>query len=287
MRARWDFVAFHPAIFANMEIKDCVAVVTGAGSAGCGGAIAARFASEGAIVVVSDIDEDGGRATVGRIERQGGAACFLRADVRDQRDVRALLDFAERGFGGLHVLVNNASAPFRPGQPLEHWSEIIETDLLGAMYATRLAIEAMRRGGGGTIINVSSTSALAHGRLHSGSSPAYDVAKAGVLRLTTMLASLGAEENIRVNCIVPDWVATPHVRGYWDALTPDQRSSQGIPARLTTVEEIASAVLRLVTDDTLAGRALVWWSDDEPRLIPWGDPGYASLELLRSDKLLA
>ena len=261
-----------------MEIRDSVAVVTGAGGAGCGGAIAARFASAGAIVVVADIDEDGGRATVERIERQGGAACFHRADVRDQREVRALLDFAERGFGGLHVLVNNASAAFCPGQPLERWSEIIETDLFGAMWATRIGIDAMRRGVGGAIINVSSTSALAHGRTRSSGSPAYDVAKAGVLRLTTMLGSLGAEENIRVNCIVPDWVATPDVRSYWDTLTPDQRSSQGIPARLTTVEEIASAALWLATDETLAGRALVWWSGDEPRLIPWGDPGYASLE---------
>ena len=133
------------------------------------------------------------------------------------------------------------------------------------------------RGGGGAVVNVSSTSALGHGRRPSGA-PAYDVAKAGVLRLTSMLAFLGVDANIRVNCIVPDWVATPEVRGYWEALTPDQRSSQGIPSRLTPVEAIADAVLWLATDDSLAGRALVWWSDDEPRLIPWGDPGYASLE---------
>ncbi len=93
-----------------------------------------------------------------------------------------------------------------------------------------------------------------------------------------MLGSLGANDNIRVNCIVPDWVATPDVHAYWESLTPDQRSLQGIPGRLTTVEEIANAVLRLVTDDTLAGRVVVWWSDDQPRLIPWGDPGYAALE---------
>jgi NAD(P)-dependent dehydrogenase (short-subunit alcohol dehydrogenase family) len=104
------------------------------------------------------------------------------------------------------------------------------------------------------------------------------VAKAGVLRLTTMLSSLGANDNIRVNCIVPDWVATPDVQAYWESLTPDQRALRGIPGRLTTVEEIANVVLPLVTDDTLAGRVVAWWSDDRPRLIPWGDPGYASLE---------
>src|SRR5262245_22475960 len=261
-----------------MDIKDRVAVITGAGGMGCGRAIAECLAREGAIVVVSDIDENGGQGTVRRIEMAGGTACFRRADVREQCDIHALLEFADKRFGGVHILVNNASAPFRPREPLEHWSEIVETDLLGPMFATRLAIELMQRTGGGSIINVSSTSALGHGRLHPAGSPAYDVAKAAVLRLTTMLGPLGANDNIRVNCVVPDWVATPDVRAYWEALTPDQRSSQGMPGRLTTVEGIANAVLRLVTDDTLAGRVLVWWSDDEPRLIPWGDPGYASLE---------
>src|SRR5262245_19693487 len=263
-----------------MEIKGKVAIITGAGGPGCGRAIAQRLAREGAIVVVSDINEDGGRETVGQIETASGSAFFLRVDVRKQCDIRALLRLAEERFGSIHILVNNASAAFRPREPLEHWSEIVETDLLGPMFASRLAIDVMRRTGGGSIINVSSTSALGHGRLHPGGSPAYDVAKAGVLRLTTMLGSLGADDNIRVNCIVPDWVATPDVYAYWESLTPDQRSLLGIPGRLTTVEEIATAVLRLATDDTLAGRVVVWWSDDQPRLIPWGDQGYASLEPL-------
>lgn len=198
--------------------------------------------------------------------------------MRIQCDIRASLKFSKQRFGGLPILVKNASAPFRPGEPLEHWSEIVETDLLGPMFATRLAIDDMRRAGGGSIINVSSTSALGHGRRHPGGAPAYDVAKAGVLRLTTVLGSLAADDNIRVNCIVPDWVATPDVCAYWQSLTPDQRSLRGIPGRLTTAEEIAGAALRLVTDDALAGRVVVWWSDDKPRLIPWGDQGYASLE---------
>jgi NAD(P)-dependent dehydrogenase (short-subunit alcohol dehydrogenase family) len=263
-----------------MEIKDKVAVITGAGGPGCGRAIAKHLAGEGAVVVVSDINEDGARETVGQIEQASGTAFFLRADMRRQCDIHALLNFAEQRFGSIQVLVNNASAPFRPGEPLEHWSEIVETDLLGPMFATRLAIDVMRRTGGGSIINVSSTSALGHGRLHPGGSPAYDVAKAGVLRLTTMLGSLGASDGIRVNCIVPDWIATPDVYAYWESLTPDQRSLQGIPGRLTMMEEVATAVLRLATDDTLAGRVVVWWSDGQPRLIPWGDQGYASLEPL-------
>ena len=148
-----------------MEIKNKVAVITRAGGAGCGRAIAQRLAREGAMVVVSDINEEGGRETVGQIETASESAFFIRADMRKQCDIRALLRLAEQRFGGIHVLVNNASAAFRPGEPLEHWSEIVETDLLGPMFATRLTIDIMRRTGGGSIINVSSTSALSHGRL--------------------------------------------------------------------------------------------------------------------------
>ena len=114
-----------------------------------------------------------------------------------------------------------------------------------------------------------------------GGSPAYDVAKAGVLRLTTMLAGL-ASEGIRVNCIAPDWIATPELQVYVDSLSPEQRSRNKVPSRLTTLDEISSAVVQLATDESLAGRVLVWWSDDVPRLIPWSDPGYASLELERN-----
>ena len=94
-------------------------IVTGAGGAGCGRAIAARFAREGAAVVVSDIADTGGHETVGLIKREGGRAAYYRTDVRDERQVQDLMAFAERTFGGLTVLVNNASAPYHPEEPLE------------------------------------------------------------------------------------------------------------------------------------------------------------------------
>ena len=186
-----------------------------------------------------------------------------------------LIDFAERHFGGLAVLVNNASHPFHPEEPLEHWSDTVQTDLLGAMYGTRFAIDAMRRSGGGAIVNISSISALWHGRKRP--APAYDAAKAGVLRLTTMLEWLGQKDNIRVNCLAPGWIASEQVRSYWEPLTPAERQERGAPSRLLSLAEVADATVRLATDESLAGRILVWWSEDEPRLIPWGDPGYAAL----------
>lgn len=86
-------------------------VVTGGGGTGCGRAIATRFAATRAAVVVSDINEAGGHETVRLIERAGGRAVFFRADMRQEPEARALVSFAETTFGGLHVLINNASAP--------------------------------------------------------------------------------------------------------------------------------------------------------------------------------
>src|SRR5580692_9979378 len=122
--------------------EDRVVIVTGAGGSGCGRSISARFARNGAAIVVSDIDEAGGKETVRRIEQSGGRAAFFRADVRSESQVQQLVSFAETTFGGLSVLVNNASAP-HGDVGIESWMDAVETDLLGAIYATRWAIEAM------------------------------------------------------------------------------------------------------------------------------------------------
>lgn len=258
-----------------MNIQGKVAIVTGAGGTGSGRAIARRLAREGAKIVVADIDERGGGETVSLIESEHGSARFVRTDVRIESEVSALVGSAVQHYGGLDVLVNDASSKVFPEKSLDDWFVNVGVDLLGAMYAVRHAIEAMRKLRGGAIVNISSTSALAHGGRSK--APGYDTAKAGILRLTTCLASLAAE-NIRVNCLVPDWIASDDVRAYWEALTFEQRREDDAPERLTTLEEIADAVLRLVTDDSLAGRVMVWWSDGEPRLIPFGDAGYVRLE---------
>jgi NAD(P)-dependent dehydrogenase (short-subunit alcohol dehydrogenase family) len=176
----------------------------------------------GAAVVVSDINEAGGRETVNEIEGIGGRAAFFRADVRSESQMKELVSFAETAFGGLSVLVNNASAPHGSAE-IESWMSAIETDLLGAMYATRWAIEAMRRGTGGAIVNIASISALWHGRKTPGGIPGYDVAKAAMIRMTTRLASLAESDGIRVNCLAPGWIATDEVRHYWESLTPNER----------------------------------------------------------------
>lgn len=111
-----------------------------------------------------------------------------------------------------------------------------------------------------------------------GGSSGYNTAKAGAMRLTTTLNWMGAKEGIRVNCLVPHWIGTDHIKSVVAAMTSEQRCEFAVPDVLITTEEVADAVLRLATDKSLAGRVMVWFGGQPPRLIPFGDPGYASLE---------
>jgi len=260
---------------SGMELTGKVAIVTGAGGGGCGRAIARRFAREGCPVVVSDILEPGGRETVRLIESSGGRAAFFRADVAQESEVAALVEFAEKTFGSLDILINNASEPYRPRGILDGWFDALRVDLHGAMYAIQHAVRAMRKRGGGAIVNMGSTSAIGHGRKHS-KSPGYDVAKMGLIRLTTTLAPLQASDGIHVNCLVPAWIASHEVQSYVESLTPEQRKEGEVPASLLSLDQITDAVARLATDETLAGRILVYYNGESPRLIAEGDPGYCS-----------
>jgi NAD(P)-dependent dehydrogenase (short-subunit alcohol dehydrogenase family) len=256
-----------------MNVKGKVAIVTGAGGAGSGRAIAKRLAEDGASVVVADINEDGGRETVRLINAAHGRAAFIRTDLGQEAEIRALVASTEREFGGLNILINNASPELSP----DDWFGNVQVDLLGAMYAIRASMEVMRRRNGGAIVNIGSVSALCHGGRVS-RSPGYDVAKAGVMRLTTTLSGLADRDGIRVNCLVPGWIASPPVKAYWDSLSPEERRIRNVPATLLSVDEIAAAVVKLITDDGAIGRILVWWNDQPARFVPVGDPGYATLE---------
>ncbi|HZP47727.1 MAG TPA: SDR family NAD(P)-dependent oxidoreductase [Vicinamibacterales bacterium] len=250
-----------------------VAVVTGSGGTGCGRAIAKRFARDGLAVVVSDTNDAGGHETVRVIREAGGRAAFQHADVGDDAQARDLIAFAVSTFGGLHVLINNASAPHPPVDGIPGWFDSIRTDLFGTLHTTRHAIDAMRTSGG-SIVSISSISALWRGRTTPGGFPGYDVAKAGVLSATTGLANDLARHGIRINCLAPGWIDSDGPRQYWESLTPEQRVERGVPARLLKTTDVADIVARIAHDESLNGRIVVWWSEDRPRLVAWGDRGY-------------
>jgi NAD(P)-dependent dehydrogenase (short-subunit alcohol dehydrogenase family) len=98
-----------------------------------------------------------------------------------------------------------------------------------------------------------------------------------MIRMTTRLAPLAETDGICVNCLAPGWIATDSVRQYWESLTSAERAARGVPSQLLTTDQISEAVVRLAEDRSLAGRVLVWWSEDAPRLIEWGDRGYRDL----------
>ena len=268
-----------------MTLNNKVAIVTGGGGRGCGQAMATRIARDGAAVVVADVNEAAAADVAGRLTAAGLRAMAAAADVSREEDVRRLFTRAEETLGGVDFVVNNASALVFPETSFDDAFANLHVDLLGAMLMTRWGIEALRRRGGGAIVNIGSTSALAHGdpRAHGSSSTGYNTAKAAIQRFTTTLAWMGPAENIRVNCLVPHWIGTEHIKAEVARMTAEERRQWEVPDVLISPEEIADAVLRLAFDTRLAGRLMVWYGGQSPQLIPFGDRGYVSLGDLPQD----
>jgi NAD(P)-dependent dehydrogenase (short-subunit alcohol dehydrogenase family) len=255
-----------------VELEGKVALVTGAGAAGTGRAIARAIAGRGTAVAVNDVDEGGGADTVRMIDENGGRAAFVRTDMTQEDEIRAAVELAVRAFGGLDILVNNAGGtpqPHFPDAPTEHWSRTLDLNLRGPMLAIQHALPEMRKRGGGAIVNISSVAGIGW-RPHS--SPEYSAAKAGLARLTATLAPLAEREAVRVNCIVPNWIGTEDVHAQIAAMTPEERAE--VPDVLTTPEEIAELAVELIEDESLAGRVFIWWTGSEPTAVPLDDlPG--------------
>jgi NAD(P)-dependent dehydrogenase (short-subunit alcohol dehydrogenase family) len=240
-----------------MEIMQKHAVVTG-GGAGIGRAIAERLAGEGAAVLVADVDEEAGR----RVADELGAT-FVAADATRVTDVQAIA-------GDVDILVNNAGGytePVFPDASLDHWSGALELNLRAAMLAIHFGVRAMQRRGGGAIVNIASTAGLGFAPHPS---PEYAAAKAGLMRLTACLAPL-AERGIRVNCVCPYTVGTDAVhRTIAESMAKGRPLAPPLEATLLEPGEVADAVLRLVQDDSLAGRVLVLRGGEPPELLPVG-----------------
>lgn len=237
-----------------MEIKGKTAVVTGGGS-GIGRATAVRLAAEGAAVMVADLDESGARETVRMIEGAGGRAAALRADVTNGEQARRMLEHAVATFGSLDILHNNAGiAVGTPGFPqcaLDRWRRVLDIDLQAVILGCYLAAPLMESGRGGAIVNTASMAGL----YPYVEDPVYAAAKAGVVNLTYSLAPWAQRRKIRVNCICPGVVDTPLVR---KAVENQQAGGHpvSLPKRILKPEQIADAVVRLVRDETIYGRAL-------------------------------
>lgn len=234
-------------------------VVTGAGS-GIGRAIASRFTTEGARVLVADINPDAAAETVSML---GSAALTFEVDVTDSSAVRAMIQRAVDAWGGLDVLVNNAGvgvAATTPNTSEEDWTRVISINLTGTFLGMKHGIPAIIASGGGSIVNISSVAAM----VGVPDRAAYCAAKGGIMALTRAAAVDHVSEGIRINCIAPGTVDTPWVgritSGYEDPEAARAAMQARQPhGRFVKPEEIASMAAYLASDDagSIVGAVMV------------------------------
>ncbi len=235
-----------------MRLADKVALITGAGS-GIGRHSALLFASEGAAVAVVDVNEAGARETVAEIESAGGNALFVRADVSVAADDERMIAETETHFGHLEVLFNNAGImDARDGHAEDTdeavWDLTMAVNAKGVFLGCKYGLPALRRAGGGSIINTASFVALL-----GAATPqlAYTASKGAVLALTRELAVVHARENIRVNALCPGPLRTELLMKFLDTESKRQRRLVHVPmGRFGEAREMAQAALYLASDES-------------------------------------
>src|SRR5215831_13856808 len=235
-----------------MRLKDKVALITGAGG-GIGRESALLFAREGASVVVVDVNDEGGNETVELVRSQEGRAIYVHADVSKASDCEQMVAMAERGFGKLDVLFNNAGVMIHSDDDAvateeSVWDLTMNVNAKGVFLGCKYGIPALRRAGGGSIINTASFVAVL-----GAATPqiAYTASKGAVLALTRELAVVHARENIRVNALCPGPLRTELLMKILDTDAKKQRRLVHIPmGRFGEAAEIARAALFLASDES-------------------------------------
>ena len=235
-----------------MRLKDKVALITGAAS-GIGRESALLFAQEGAKVVAVDLNDEAGQATVAEIRSAGQAAIYVHADVSKAADCEAMVAAAEREYGQLNVLFNNAGIMHGSDDNAmvtdeDTWDLTMAINLKGVFLGCKYGIPALQRAGGGSIINTASFVALL-----GAATPqiAYTASKGGVLAMSRELAVIHARENIRVNALCPGPLRTELLMKFLDTEAKKQRRLVHVPmGRFGEAAEMAKAALFLASDES-------------------------------------
>ena len=233
-----------------MNLNQKIAIVTGA-SSGIGEATAVELANRGATVIVSDINIQNGQSVVNIINKNGGKAIFVKANVANDREVNALIDEVLEQFGRLDIMINNAGIAgdlsFFEHISDEDWDSIIAVNQTGVFYCMRAALKIMKAQKSGCIVNTSSVAGI-------GAAPrmgAYAASKHAVIGMTKTAAAEYAKYNVRVNAICPTVIKTPMGMGYMDEdIQVQQMVKAAIPMkRFGEAYEVARTVCWLCSDD--------------------------------------
>jgi|ERR1051326_3628097 NAD(P)-dependent dehydrogenase (short-subunit alcohol dehydrogenase family) len=235
-----------------MRLRDKVALITGGGS-GIGRESALLFSAEGAALVVVDVNEAGGQETAALVQSKGGKAIFVRADISKSADCAQMVAAAEKQFGKLNVLFNNAGIMLGKDDDAVNtdeavWDLTLAVNAKGVYLGCKHGIPALRRAGGGSIINTASFVALM-----GAATPqlAYTASKGAVLSMTRELAVIHAREKIRVNALCPGPLRTELLMKVLDTDAKKQRRLVHIPmGRFGEASEIARAALYLASDES-------------------------------------
>ena len=232
-----------------MRLKGKVALITGA-ARGQGAAEARLFAQEGAKVILADVTDQEGIAVAAEIAEAGGDAIYVHLDVANEDEWYAAIQSGVAAFGKLDILVNNAGI-WRRGHVMEtspeQWDDIMDVNAKGVFLGTKAAIPEMRKAGGGSIVNISSTAGL----VGSKTSAAYSASKGAVRIFSKSTAVQYASEGIRANSIHPGPIDTDMGDKVWpDATSREASISRTALARIGTANDIAYGALYLASDES-------------------------------------